>query len=120
MGNMVLAMGRKAFDPASLFASLSSPPKREGYREGDVLLTQGDTAEDLFYIEQGAVKETYTSKEGKERIIAIIKPREFFGTECITGANKLRTTSIAIMDCVVLRIEKEPMIEALYSDSRIA
>ena len=68
----------------------------------------------------GAVKNSCISQSGKERIIGILKEREFFGTGCITGFTRRRMTAVAITDCVVLQIENPLMIDIVYRDLRVA
>lgn len=78
---------------------------------------QGDCADCLFYLRMGRAKLTITSKSGKEATVTLLSPGDFFGEECISGPNKLRTTSAtALTVCVVLKIASEELTRVLHEE----
>jgi CRP/FNR family transcriptional regulator, cyclic AMP receptor protein len=73
------------------------------------IFTQGEPAFSLFYVQQGKVKLTATSKQGKEAIIAVMNGGEFFGEGCLSGQKLRMSTATAMMDSKVYKIEKSVM-----------
>ena len=84
------------------------------------MFAQGDEASAIFYIEEGIAKKTYTSGDGRQRILVLLKAREFFGTGCMSGRATRQTTATALTPCLVRRIEKAVMTEALCQNPRLA
>src|SRR5262245_46605173 len=103
-----------ASDPIGFLAKGISGTRQIVCKEGEVIFAQGDSADAVYYIEQGRVKKSYISRRGKERVVAILKAREFFGLGCIVGRAQRRMTVTAMSKCVALRIEKPVMLRVLY------
>ncbi len=81
------------------------------------VFSQGDTADSVFYIQQGKVKLGVVSKQGKEAIVAVLSAGEFVGEDCIATGHPLRlVTATALTDCKLLRIEKQDMVKELSRD----
>jgi CRP-like cAMP-binding protein len=108
------------FDLVNLLATTANGTKRMTFRESETIFAQGDNADSAFYIEHGAVKKTYVSREGKERIVGLLKARDFFGVGCLTGRQKCGTTAVAMTDCSVIRIEKRVMLQLLSEQPKLA
>jgi CRP-like cAMP-binding protein len=81
---------------------------------------QGQPADSLFYLRQGKVKLTVTSKDGKEAIIAILDAGEFFGEGCLAGQQLRMATAIAVTDCTLFRIERPLMTRLLHERHEIS
>jgi CRP/FNR family cyclic AMP-dependent transcriptional regulator len=81
---------------------------------------QGDPADSLFYIRRGKVKLTVISKEGKEAIIAILDPGEFFGEGCLTGQTLRMSTAVSMTDCTLDKIDKPLMVRMLHEHHDIS
>src|SRR5262245_56664264 len=93
-----------ALDPIGLVAKEANGLVKSSYREGDVIYRQGDVADSVFYIYRGGVIETIFSSQGKERVVAILRPREFFGVGCVVGHAKRQMGATAMMACLIARI----------------
>jgi CRP/FNR family transcriptional regulator, cyclic AMP receptor protein len=102
------------FDPANLLAKSTPGVKRHHYREKAAIFSQDALADSVFYVEQGRVKRTFSSSSGKERVIAIHGPGEFFGLGCVIGRSTRRLTAAAMTSCMLLQIEKSAMIRLLH------
>jgi CRP/FNR family transcriptional regulator, cyclic AMP receptor protein len=77
---------------------------------------QGDVADMVFYIQAGKVKVVVQSDQGKEAVVGILGPGQFFGEGCIIG-HKLRiSTTTALIDCVITAFTKEAMLAALRDE----
>ena len=83
------------------------------YRVNQVIFSQGDPADAVFYIKKGKLKVTVVSDRGKEAVAAILGPDEFFGEACMTGQILRLVTVSAMTDAVVERIEKSTMIRMI-------
>jgi len=109
--------GQKAsFDPKSFLAKVGEGKTIAKYRKDHVVFSQGDVADAVFYVQEGKLKVTVISQQGKEAVVAILGPGDFFGEGCLNGhALRVATTS-AMKECVVTRIEKASMIAALHNE----
>jgi CRP/FNR family transcriptional regulator, cyclic AMP receptor protein len=75
---------------------------------------QGDTADTVYYIQQGKIKLTVVSHHDKEAVVGILGPGQFFGEGCMNGHPLRISTTTAIEDCVVTSITKQAMKTALH------
>jgi CRP/FNR family transcriptional regulator, cyclic AMP receptor protein len=83
-------------------------------KKDQVVYAQGNPADFIFYVQDGRLKVSVVSEEGKEAVVAILQPGNFFGEECLTG-HKLRMATVrALTECVLLRIPKASIIRALH------
>jgi CRP/FNR family transcriptional regulator, cyclic AMP receptor protein len=111
------AKGRKApFDPKTFLANVGEGNTIAKYRKGNVVFSQGDAADAVFYIQKGKVKLTVLSEQGKEAVVAILGPSSFFGEGCLNGHLVRIATTTAMDDCVVTRITKAAMIATIHSE----
>jgi CRP/FNR family cyclic AMP-dependent transcriptional regulator len=106
------------FNPTAFL--ISEGARRINFRDGEVIFSEGDEADAVFYIETGGVKLSRQSSSAKNRVIAIHKAGDFFGVECIAGQLRRWLTAAAITMCSTIRIEKRVMVSALYKDAKIA
>ena len=81
---------------------------------------QGDVADTVFYIQEGRVKLTVMSEQGKEAVVAILEPGQFFGEGCMNG-HKLRiSTTTAMEDCLITAITKAAMVAAIHDEPKFS
>jgi CRP-like cAMP-binding protein len=85
-------------------------------RKDHVLLVQGAQADTLFYLQQGTVKVSVLSEQGKEAVIAVLGAGSFFGEGCLAGQKVHMASAIAMTDCVVTRLERSAVIRMLQED----
>jgi CRP/FNR family transcriptional regulator, cyclic AMP receptor protein len=81
---------------------------------------QGQPADSLFYLRRGKIKLTVTSQQGKEAIVAILGPGEFFGEGCLAGQPLRIATAIAMTDCTLDKIDKPLMARMLHEHHDIS
>ena len=81
---------------------------------------QGNPADSVFYIRRGKVKLTVISPEGKEAIIALLGPGEFFGECCLTGQPLRMATAVSMTDCTLDKIDKPLMVRMLHEHHDIS
>ncbi len=77
---------RPSFDPESFLGRVGDGRSICKYRKGQVVYSQGDPGDSVFYIQKGRAKLTVVSEHGKEVVIAILGAQEFFGEGCLAGA----------------------------------
>ena len=82
-------------------------------RKNQVVFSQGDPADAVFYVQKGRLKVTVVSARGKEAVAAILDPDEFFGEACMAGQTHRLATVSALTDAVVVRIEKQEIIRLI-------
>jgi CRP/FNR family transcriptional regulator, cyclic AMP receptor protein len=85
-----------------------------------VVFQQGQPADSLFYIRRGKVKLSVASHEGKEAIVAVLIPGEFFGEGCIAGQQLRMATAVAMTDCTLDKIEKSLMTRLLHEQHEVS
>jgi CRP/FNR family transcriptional regulator, cyclic AMP receptor protein len=107
------ASPRGSFDLRAFLhgGGLAGQPTR--FRAGAVLFEQGAVANSVFYVEAGAVKLSVLSPAGKEAVVAILGPRDFFGEGCLTGQPLRMGTATAVMPTTAVCIPKPEMVSAL-------
>ena len=86
------------------------------YQRGDVVFSQGDPSEDVKYIQKGAIKLSVLSQIGKEAVVAMRGPGDFFGEGALAGQAIRIGTAAAVVASSVLTIEKEAMTKLLRNE----
>ena len=84
------------------------------FSTGARVFAQGAPAKDVFYLLEGGVKLSVLSSTGREAVVAILGPGDFFGEGCLTGQSQRMGTATAVMPSAVLRIQKGDMITTLH------
>jgi CRP/FNR family transcriptional regulator, cyclic AMP receptor protein len=90
------------------------------FRKNQSIFAQGDVANTVFYIHKGRVKLTVLSEQGKEAVVAILEPGQFFGEGCMNGHPLRIATTTAMEECVITSITKEAMIAVLHEETRFS
>jgi CRP-like cAMP-binding protein len=80
------------------------------------IFTQGEAADAVFYIQEGQVKLTVVSAQGKEAVIALLAAEAFFGEGCLAGQPLRMATATALTDGTLMRIEKPAMLRVLHAE----
>jgi CRP/FNR family transcriptional regulator, cyclic AMP receptor protein len=108
--------GKYTVEPESILARFNGGRSEAKYRTNQLVYSQADPADCVFYVQAGRIKLTVVSEAGKEAIAAILLPGSFCGEECLTG-HKLRLTTVtALTECVLVRLAKASIIRALHDD----
>jgi CRP-like cAMP-binding protein len=96
----------RRFDPALFFETAAKGRTISKHRKSEVIFSQGDDADAVFYIKKGKIKVTVVSKQGKEAVVAILGTDEFVGEGCLIGQPKRLATASAMSECVTMRVDK--------------
>jgi len=107
---------KRIFNPKTFLAKVGKSAITEQYRKDKVLFAQGDPADALFYIQKGKVKLTVISKQGKEAVIAILGPGDFFGEGCMAGQMVRMSTAAGMSECVVTKLKKATAVRVLQAE----
>src|SRR5713101_5977676 len=84
------------------------------YRQADVIFTQGGPCESVLYIQKGAVKLSVRSKTGREAVVALLGPGDFFGEGCLAGQSVRMGSATAITGSTILLVDKNQMVHLLH------
>ena len=109
-----------AFDLLASLDSAGAPRSVTKHPRGAVVFSQGDPATDVFYLRQGSVKLSVLSQTGKEAVVAILRPGEFFGEGCLAGQPRRMATARALNASTVFVIEKSHMLTLLHTQPSLA
>ena len=113
-------MAKKArsitFDPQAFLATVSQGRTVSDYRKEDVVFLQASPADAVFYIQKGKIKIVVASKQGKEAVVAILGPGEFFGEGCLIGQSHRLATARAMTESEVMRVGKVEMVRVLHDE----
>jgi CRP/FNR family transcriptional regulator, cyclic AMP receptor protein len=90
------------------------------YNKAQAIFAQGDPADAVFCIESGKIKLTVVSARGKEAIVGILGTHDFFGEGCLAGQLLRMATATAMIDCAILRVEKQDAIRAIRENPGFA
>lgn len=105
-----------AFD-AQLFLDSAGPGRKiTKFCGNETIFAQGDPAKSVIYIQEGGVKLTVVSKIGKEAVVAILGPGDFFGEGCLSGQSIRIATATTIALATVLVIEKNEVMRVLHEE----
>jgi CRP/FNR family cyclic AMP-dependent transcriptional regulator len=81
-----------------------------------VVYVQGDAADSVFYIQQGKVKLSVVSEQGKEAVVAILETGDLCGEGCLNGQPLRISTATTLNECIMVRLEKASVIRALHDN----
>jgi CRP/FNR family transcriptional regulator, cyclic AMP receptor protein len=115
--------GRKprSFDPEAFLEETGLGRTLVDLKKNQVLFSQGDDADAVFYIQKGNLKLTVVSQRGKEATVALLGPGNFVGESCVAAAERVRTlTATALTRCMLMRIKKEEMVRVLHQEHAFA
>jgi CRP/FNR family transcriptional regulator, cyclic AMP receptor protein len=107
---------RLDFDVEAYLSAVSAR-KVVSYRRGEVVFSQGDAADDIRYLQKGAIKLSVLSRIGKEAVVAMLAPGDFFGEGVLTGQALRIGTATAVLPSNVLSIERDAMIRLLHEQT---
>jgi CRP/FNR family transcriptional regulator, cyclic AMP receptor protein len=108
------------FDPKTFLAKVGTGRTIAVYRKNQPIFAQGDLADALFYIQKGKVKRTVVSRHGKEAIVAVLGPGDFFGEGCLAGQQRRMSTAAALSDCSIVRIARPAAIKVIRDEPRFS
>ncbi len=104
------------FDPRTFLKQVGSGKTTLTSPKKQIIFSQGDAADAVFYIQTGKVKLSVVSQQGKEAVIAVLGKGSFFGEGCLAGQLVCMATATTTEDATLVRIEKTAMIRVLHNE----
>jgi CRP/FNR family transcriptional regulator, cyclic AMP receptor protein len=115
-GSLMERKATAAFDPKLFLAKVGKGRTVADYKKNQRIFSQGDPADTIFYLQEGRVKLMVVSKRGKEAVVAILGPGDFFGEGCLAGQPLRMATAAAMSPCSIMRLEKPGVIRVLHNE----
>jgi CRP/FNR family cyclic AMP-dependent transcriptional regulator len=109
-----------AFDAQAFLDSAGVARKVTEFKRAEVVYAQGDAAKSVIYLQSGGVKLTVVNEVGKEAVVAILRPGDFFGEGSLAGQSVRMGTATAITSVTVLVIEKQEMFKVLHEEHALS
>jgi CRP-like cAMP-binding protein len=100
-------------DPHKFLATIGAGRSTGNYAKNANIFVQGADADTIFYLQEGCVKVTVTSEQGKESTVGVLEAGQFFGDGCLSGQPSRIVTTTALMNCRITAIDRASMIKAL-------
>jgi CRP-like cAMP-binding protein len=107
---------RVPFDPKSFLTKVGKGRTVSKYRKDQVVFSQGDPADAVFYVQKGKVKVTVVSDRGKEAVVAILGADAFCGEGCLAGQPRRIATVTAMTECTIMRLQKASILRVLHDE----
>ena len=107
---------RPSFDPKPFLAKVGEGRRNGEYRKDQIVMSQGDPADAVFYIESGKVKLTVVSEQGKDAVVAMLGTNDFFGEGCLAGQAQRIATVATMLDSVIVRLEKAAIVRVIQQE----
>jgi CRP/FNR family cyclic AMP-dependent transcriptional regulator len=111
---------KHAFDAQNFLDSAGVARKVTAFKRAEVVYAQGDAANGVMYLQRGGVKLTVVNENGKEAVVGILGPGDFFGEGCLAGQPVRMGTATAITPSTVLLIEKKEMFRVLHEEPALS
>jgi CRP/FNR family transcriptional regulator, cyclic AMP receptor protein len=86
------------------------------FDKGQNIYEQGEVADTVYYIQKGKIKITVLSDQGKEAVVGVLEPSQFFGEGCMNGHRLRISTATTLEHCVITAITKSAMIATLHEE----
>ena len=107
---------QQAFNAQAFLDSAGLSRKIVEFKRRQVIYGQGDPADDVLYIQRGGVKLCVINEMGKEAVVAMLGPGDFFGEGCLAGQPKRIGTAVAVIPTMALVIDRREMIRVLHEE----
>ena len=114
------SIGQLTFDVRAFLDSAGVSRKAKDYRAGETIFSQGEAAKSVMYVQAGGVKLSVTSKGGKQAVVAILGPGDFFGEGALAGQTVRMGNATAVSRSSVLVIDKAEMLKTLHEQHELS
>src|ERR1700730_16865231 len=108
------------FDPKLFVSKVNGGRTISEYQKNQIVYSQGDPADSVFYIQAGKVKKTVLSEQGKEAVVAIMDTGDFFGEGCLAGQALRRATVRTMTECIIARMAKKDITRVIHQEPAFA
>ena len=111
---------KDSFSPLEFLAKVGSGKTILQFRRNQKVFAQGEVADTVFFVQKGRIKLTVLSEQGKEAVVAILEPGQFFGEGCLNGHPRRIATTTAMEECTITAISKEAMTDLLHGEPKFS
>jgi CRP-like cAMP-binding protein len=108
------------FDPQLFLAKVGEGKTVFTLEKNQTIFAQGDVADTVLYIQKGRIKVLVVSEQGKEAVVGILEPGQFFGEGCLNGHPLRISTATAMEECLITSIAKDAMFRTLQSEPKFS
>jgi CRP/FNR family cyclic AMP-dependent transcriptional regulator len=108
------------FDPQRFLAKVGAGKTISTFRKDQIIFSQGEPADTVFYIQKGRVKVVVLSDQGKEAVVGVLEAGHFFGEGCLNGHALRIATTTAMEECLITAITKPAMIAVLHDEPKFS
>jgi CRP/FNR family cyclic AMP-dependent transcriptional regulator len=115
-----VSANKGAFNAQAFLDSAGVARRVKAFKRAEIVYTQGDAAKSVLYLQEGGVKLSVVSEVGKEAVVAILGPGDFFGEGCLAGQPIRMGTATAITPSTVLVIDKSEMFKVLHEQHALS
>jgi CRP/FNR family transcriptional regulator, cyclic AMP receptor protein len=111
---------KQPFNVETFLATVNGGRSISKYRRNQTVFRQGDLADSVFFIEEGKVKVSVVSEQGKEAVVAIHGKGDFFGEGCLTGQPRRLATVTSMTECVIMRLDKATIVRVIHDEPKFS
>ena len=111
---------KTSFDPKVFLAKVGDGKTIREFKKDEIVFSQDDPADTIFYLQKGRVKVVVISEQGKEAVVGILEPGQFFGEGCMNGHSLRISTTTTMEECLVTTITKMAMMATLQSQPKFS
>jgi CRP/FNR family transcriptional regulator, cyclic AMP receptor protein len=109
-----------SFDPRLFLDTAGVARKLTEFRRGESIYSQGEAADSVMYVQKGGVKFSVVNGSGKEAVVAMFGPNDFFGEGCMAGQSVRMGTATAITPTTILVIDKNELLRVLHAEHELS
>ncbi len=109
-----------SFDPQVFLDTAGVARKVAEFRRGESIYSQGEPADSVMYVQKGGVKFSGVNGSGKEAVVALFGPTDFFGEGCMAGQSIRMGTATALTPTTLLVMEKDELLRALHAEHELS
>jgi CRP-like cAMP-binding protein len=117
---MIAKTEKGFFDPKEFLVEVGEGKRIVEYCKDQVVFSQGDVADAIYYVQRGRLKVVVLSEQGKEAVVGILEPGQFFGEGCLSGHSFRIATIMAMELCLLTIITKEAMLAILHDQPKFS
>jgi CRP-like cAMP-binding protein len=111
---------KRTFNAQAFLDSAGIAKKIVEFRRAEPIFSQGEPCDNVMYIQTGGVKLSVLSKTGREAVVAMLGPGDFFGEGCLAGQPVRMGSATAITDSTILFVDKEEMVRLLHKQHALS
>jgi CRP/FNR family transcriptional regulator, cyclic AMP receptor protein len=111
---------KRPFNVKAFLSTVDGGRTVSNYRKNQKVFSQGDPADSVFYIQEGKVKVSFISEQGKEAVVAIHGKGDFVGEGCLTGQARRLATAAAMTESVIMRLDKASVVSVLHDEPKFS